>query len=59
MQKTSGTTVLDQDPDHNHVNEIHLDDNHGNAAGASITASTGTNWFDPTCDAAGNMASRC
>jgi YD repeat-containing protein len=55
VQETSGTTVLDQDRDHNHVNEIDVDDDHGNAAGASITASTGTNWYDPTYDAAGNM----
>jgi hypothetical protein len=55
LQKTSGTTVLDQDRDHNHVNEIDVDDDHGNAAGASITASTGINWADPTYDAAGNM----
>ena len=49
--------MLDQDRTHNHVNEIDVDDNHGNAAGASITASTGTNWFDPTYYAAGNMSS--
>jgi len=55
VQKTSGTTVLEQDRDHNHVNEIDVDDDHSNAAGASITAGTGTNWFDPTYDAAGNM----
>jgi hypothetical protein len=57
VQKTSGTTVLDQARDHNHVNEIDVDDDHSNAAGASIPASTGTNWFDPTYDAAGNMTS--
>ena len=55
VQKTSGTTVLDQDRDHNHVNEIDVDDDHANAAGASITATTGINWADPTYDAAGNM----
>jgi len=44
---------LSQSWPHNHVNEIDVDDDHGNAAGVSITASTGTNWFDPTCDAAG------
>jgi len=32
-----------------------VDDNHGNAAGASITATTGTNWADPVHDATGNM----
>jgi hypothetical protein len=53
VQKTSGTTVLDQDRDHNKVNEIHVDDNHANWPGASITASTGANWCDPTRDAAG------
>ena len=31
MQKTSGTTVLDQDRDHNHANEIDTDDVHGDA----------------------------
>jgi len=58
VQKTSGTMDLSESWPHNHVNEIDVDDDHSNAAGASITASTGTNWFDPTCDAAGNMASR-
>ena len=44
VQKTSGTTVLDQDRDHNMVNEIDVDEDHSNTPGASITASTGTNW---------------
>jgi len=55
VQKTSGTTVLDQDRDHNHVNEIDVDEDHSNTPGASITAGTGTNWYDPSYDAAGNM----
>ena len=47
--KAAGTTTLDQTRYHNAANEI--DGNSGN----SITASTGTNWADPTHDAAGNM----
>jgi len=43
--KTSGTTNLNQSRTHNVVNEI-----------TGITASTGDNWYDPTYDAAGNMA---
>jgi len=43
--KTSGTTDLNQSRTHNVVNEI-----------TGITASTGDNWYDPTYDAAGNMA---
>ena len=44
VQKTSGTTDLDQDRTHNGVNEI-----------TAITATTGTNWADPAHDRAGNM----
>ena len=55
VQKASGTTVLDQDREHNMVNEIDVDEDHSNTPGASITASTGTNWYDPSYDAAGNM----
>jgi hypothetical protein len=44
VQKTSGTTVLDQDRTHNKVNET-----------TEITATTGTNWCDPVHDRAGNM----
>ena len=43
--KTSGTTILDQSRTHNKVNEI-----------TGVTASTGDNWYDPTFDLAGNMA---
>ena len=44
IQKSSGTTDLDQDRTHNAANEI-----------TAITATTGTNWADPAHDAAGNM----
>jgi len=44
VQKTSGTTDLDQERTHNEVNEI-----------TAITATTGTNWADPVHDRAGNM----
>jgi hypothetical protein len=54
IQKTSGTTVLDQDRDHNHVNEIDTDDTHGDADNP-ITETTGTAWADPVHHAAGNM----
>ncbi|HLA84487.1 MAG TPA: RHS repeat-associated core domain-containing protein [Thermoguttaceae bacterium] len=54
-QKTSGTTTLDQGRLHNKANEIDNDNNHANQPSGSITASTGTNWADPTHDAAGNM----
>ena len=53
--KASGSTTLNQTRYHNSVNEIDTDDNHANSAGASITATTGTNWYDPLYDAAGNM----
>ncbi len=43
--KTSGTTDLNQSRTQNLVNEI-----------TGITASTGDNWYDPTYDLAGNMA---
>ena len=58
VQKTNGTTILDQARTHNHVNEIDVDDNHGNAAGASITATTGINWYDPTYAAAAGQLRR-
>ena len=51
VQKAAGSTTLDQTRYHNAVNEI---DGNG---GASITASTGTNWADPAYDTAGNMTS--
>jgi len=54
----SMTLTLDQTRSHNKVNEIDTDDNHANAAGASIgiaPGGTGANWFDPVYDAAGNM----
>jgi RHS repeat-associated protein len=44
VQKTSGSTDLDQGRTHNPVNEI-----------TAITATTGTNWADPEHDRAGNM----
>jgi RHS repeat-associated protein len=41
---------------HNTVNEIDNDNNDANTPSvATITASTGTNWADPTYDKAGNM----
>lgn len=39
---------------HNLANEIDTDDDHGNAAGASISGS-GVDWIDPVYDAAGAM----
>ncbi len=44
VQKTSGSTDLDQGRTHNPVNEI-----------TGITAATGTDWADPVHDRAGNM----
>jgi RHS repeat-associated protein len=44
VQKTSGSTDLDQGRTHNPVNEI-----------TAITAATGTNWADPEHDRNGNM----
>ncbi len=44
VQKTSGSTDLDQGRTHNPVNEI-----------TAITAAIGTNWADPVHDRAGNM----
>ncbi len=44
VQKTSGSTDLDQDRTHNEVNEI-----------TAITAASGTNWADPVHDRNGNM----
>jgi hypothetical protein len=54
VQKSSGTTVLNQQRAHNHVNEIDTDDTHGDADNP-ITETTGTAWADPVYDAAGNM----
>jgi len=42
---------LKQEREHNKANEIHSDD----PQVESISASTGTNWYDPTHDKAGNM----
>lgn len=53
VQKTAGTTNINQTRAHNSVNEIDVDNNHANAAGASIAGSP--NWVDPLYDAAGNM----
>ncbi len=44
LQKTSGSTVLDQEHTHNEVNEI-----------TGISETTGTAWVDPAHDRAGNM----
>ena len=44
LQKTSGSTDLDQDRTHNTVNEI-----------TAISESVGTAWVDPVQDKAGNM----
>ena len=44
LQKTSGTTDLNQDRTHNPVNEI-----------SGISETTGTAWIDPVHDKAGNM----
>lgn len=46
LQKTSGSTDLDQDRTHNKVNEI-----------SDITETTGTAWATPVHDRAGNMTS--
>ena len=55
LTETDGTsTTLDQDRDHNEVNEIDTDTTHGDADNP-ITTTTGTNWADPIYDAAGNM----
>ena len=54
-QKTSGNNDLVQQRDHNKVNEIDTNEAHDDAPGASITASTGTNWDDPVHDGVGNM----
>jgi RHS repeat-associated protein len=44
LEKTGGTTTLDQDRTHNAVNEI-----------TDFTNNTGSAWTDPTHDAAGNI----
>ena len=51
----NGTNDLDQTRVHNKVNEIDTTDDHGDAAGDAIAATTGSNWIDPVYDAAGNM----
>jgi RHS repeat-associated protein len=50
----NGTNNLVQTRYHNSVNEIDTNNNHADGPGASITATTGTNWADPAYDAAGN-----
>ena len=60
MREAGGTTCLCSDaPEqtrlHNDVNEIDTNNLHGDGPGESIAATTGSNWFDPTYDAAGNM----
>ena len=53
LTETDGTsTTLDQDRDHNEVNEIDTDTIDGDADNP-ITTTTGTNWADPIYDAAG------
>ena len=44
VEKAAGTTTLNQTRTHNDANEL-----------GAIAASTGTNWADGECDAAGNM----
>ena len=44
VEKTAGSTTLNQSRTNNKVNEI-----------TGISASTGDDWYDPTFDAAGNM----
>jgi RHS repeat-associated protein len=46
VQKTSGTTNLDQERTHNEVNEV-----------SAVTATIGANWSDPVHDRNGNMTS--
>jgi YD repeat-containing protein len=55
VTKTLGTTDRNQARYHNAVNEIYVDNDHGNSPGASITATIGANWADPAYDLAGNM----
>jgi RHS repeat-associated protein len=56
-QSVNGTTTLDQARSHNVVNEIDVNISDTDSPGASITASVGANWTDPSYDAAGNMDS--
>jgi RHS repeat-associated protein len=56
-QSVNGTTTLDQARSHNVVNEIDVNISDTDSPGASITASVGANWADPSYDAAGNMDS--
>ncbi len=51
-----GGQLSTQTRKHNLANEIDVDNNDANAAGASITG-TGVNWVDPTYDKAGNLKS--
>jgi RHS repeat-associated protein len=51
----NGTNDLDQTRAHNKLNEIDTNDDHADAAGDAIAATTGSNWVDPVYDAAGNM----
>ncbi len=44
VEKTNGSTVLNQDRDHNDANQLE-----------TITETTGPAWIDPVFDAAGNM----
>ncbi|MEM7261244.1 MAG: RHS repeat-associated core domain-containing protein, partial [Planctomycetota bacterium] len=41
----------------NSVNEVDVDDDHGNAPGNSISGANGADWVDPAFDANGNMTS--
>jgi RHS repeat-associated protein len=52
--KANGNTTLNQSRAHNSVNEIDTDNTHGDVDDP-ITTTTGTNWYDPEYDAAGNM----
>jgi RHS repeat-associated protein len=55
VQKSTGSTTLNQTRYHNSVNEIDTNNTDSDGPGASITASVGTNWEDPKYDKAGNM----
>ena len=58
MKYGDATWDLEQSRTRNHANEIHVDDNHGNSPGARITASTRTNWSDPSHAAAAGQLRR-
>ena len=53
-EKNGKATTLDQDREHNDVNEIDTDETHGDVDNP-ITTTTGTDWADPIYDAVGNM----